>query len=119
MNIDYVTYLPSGEITGYGTCLPEVLSLQVVREGESIMVGKGTFRDYVLDGQIVTRPWNTTKLVGMQLQDVPNPSVITIEGINYDCTDGTVDLSFDVPGLYTVMVSSFPYMAVAFQVTQE
>jgi len=117
---DYVTYeKATGRITTWGQVPLFVIALQTPPEGQAIQVGYGREEThYVADGQVLVRPANTATLDGMSLKNLPNPCVITTQGVAHDCTDDTADLSFSQPGTFEVKVSAFPMLDATFQVTQ-
>jgi hypothetical protein len=74
--------------------------------------------DYVKEGTVVPRPANTATLSGMELQNLPVPCTITLEGVDHECTDDTCELSFSHPGTYPVKVSAWPMLDATFEVIQ-
>ena len=117
---DYVLYeKATGRISTWGQVPLFVIALQTPPEGFAIQIGEGRAEThYVADGQVLVRPANTATLDGMTLKNLPNPCVITIQGVAHDCTDDTADLSFSQPGTFDVTVSAFPMLDATFQVTQ-
>lgn len=65
---------------------------------------------YVVDGEAVPRPENPTTLDGMTLRNVPVPATLTINETEYQTDSDTVELGFDYPGTYRVIVRAFPYL---------
>ncbi|MFT4064266.1 hypothetical protein [Paraburkholderia sp.] len=116
---DWVVADAQGAIL-YGGHSPRwMMDVQVPPEGGSVVVGQGkTETDWVTGGAVVPRPANTVKLDGMTLTNVATGATVTIGGTDYTVTDGTVELSFSQPGIYTVKVSAFPMLDATFQVTQ-
>ena len=114
MNIDYVIHDASGRILRYGDCQEETLDYQHKETGETILVGTGTFNDYVdIDsGTILSRPENPCNLNGSTLTDVPMPCTVQINGVDYevDDEDNTLELDFTNPGVYKVVIKVFPYL---------
>lgn len=72
---------------------------------------------YVFNGALLLRPACPATLAGVTLSNVPTPSVITVNGVDYECEDDTVELEFDQPGTYAVIVHAFPYLEGEFEVT--
>jgi hypothetical protein len=114
--VNFVKYDPAtGRIQWLGTVPRSMLELQ----GEGVIEGTASLlTDYVKDGVVTARPENPATLSGMTLLTLPNPCVITVQGVAHDCTDDTADLSFSQPGTYEVRVSAFPMLDATFQVTQ-
>lgn len=65
--------------------------------------------DYVKDGQIIKRPFMTATRENNVLMGLPVPCVINIDGTDYECTENTVELDFDLPGSYPITVKAWPY----------
>lgn len=62
-------------------------------------------------GQVQKRPVCPATVDGMTLRAVRPCSVISIEGLQYECVEGgDIDLSFQFPGTYEVTVSCWPYL---------
>jgi hypothetical protein len=118
--VDYVVADATGKIIIKGRVPFFMLEAQPLQTGQSIVQGDADpATDYVLKGVITPRPANPTTLTGMKLLNVPNPSTVTIDGVNpQQVTDGEVDLSFTQPGTYTITVSSWPMLDASFRVTQ-
>lgn len=116
----YVEIDKSGVILLSGTVPEFMFGSQTAAPGNSIVKGKGHWdTDYVLDGVITQRPANPSTISGMKISNVPNPSTVTIDGVNpTTVTDGEVDLAFTLPGTYKVVVSSWPALDAVFEVTQ-
>lgn len=71
---------------------------------------------YVSGGSVLDRPENTATLSGLTLLNVPIPSTIQIGNQFYECTDGTAELAFNLPGTYKVKVISWPHLPKEFTV---
>lgn len=113
--VAFVKHDDAGHILYTGQVPGTMLELQ----GENVVAGEADLDlDYVLDGAITRRPANTAVLKGMKLRSLPKPCVITVEGVAHDCIDATADLSFSLPGTYTVTVSAWPMVDATFEVTQ-
>jgi len=110
----------TGKIVMQGMVPAYQLYTLTIPEGGQILDVMGDPKlDYVSNKQVVPRPANPTTLSGMKLLNVPNPSSVTIAGVNpQTVTDGEVDMSFTQPGTYTVVVSSWPALDATFTVTQ-
>lgn len=71
---------------------------------------------YVSNGEVLPRPQNGAYLDGMTLRGLPVPCTISINGVDYECTDTDAELSFDQPGEYVVLVRAFPALDKEFTV---
>ena len=69
-----------------------------------------TDNHYVVNGEIVERPPQQTTLTNSTLTNLPAPCTISINGTLYSCVDGTAELRFNQPVLYTIIVRAFPYL---------
>jgi hypothetical protein len=110
----------TGKIMVTGLIPQFMIAAQPIPTGGALALGVADINaDYVLNGVITPRPVNPTTLTGMKLLNVPNPSSVTIDGVNpQQVTDGEVDFTFTQPGTYTVVVSSWPALDATFKVTQ-
>jgi hypothetical protein len=117
---DFVISDATGRIVLKGNIPAYQLYTLDVPEGGQILDVKGDIDlDYVTNKTLTKRPVNPTTLSGMKLMNVPNPSSVTIAGVNpQTVTDGEVDLEFTQPGTYTIVVSSWPALDANFTVTQ-
>lgn len=116
---DFVISDSTGAIILMGSVPAYQLQSLTVPDGGQILDVKGDPSGYYVLNQVLTkRPANTATLVGMKLENLPNPCVIMVEGVAHTCTDGTADLSFSQPGTYPVQVSAFPMLDAGFLVTQ-
>jgi hypothetical protein len=116
----YVIADARGDIVHVGAIPKFMVASQPLEPGQSIVLGVGRHGvDYVLNGVITPRPTNPSTLAGMKISNVPNPSTVTIDGVNPQAvTDGEVDLNFTQPGVYTAVVASWPMLDATFTVTQ-
>ena len=64
---------------------------------------------YVVDGQIVARPIQSTTMEGLTLTSLPIPATLHINGETYEVDDGTAELDFMLPGPYRLRVEAWPY----------
>lgn len=103
--ITYTSYDDSGRILGSGICSADDLPLQ----GALVIPGHGNdSTDYVLAGEIVSRPPNPSTVDGLTISNIPVDSDVWIEEDMYTVTDGILELSFEYPGIYPVRIHSFP-----------
>lgn len=65
---------------------------------------------YVKDGVAIERPANPATLSGMTFDNVPVPSVLVINGVEYAVTDSVVELELSMPGQYQIAIKVFPYL---------
>lgn len=66
---------------------------------------------YVATGGVVANKLVMTPVVsGMTISGLPTPCTAIIEGAAYQVTDGTLDLSANLPGPYTVLLKAGPYL---------
>jgi len=73
--------------------------------------GEYSTEHWFSDGVPQPRPPCPATLDGATLHNVPANSVISINDTDYDCeAGGTVELEFDQPGTYTILITSWPYL---------
>jgi hypothetical protein len=115
----FVVYDGTGRILRYGSCPTDLIEVQA-GAGETAIEFDGQVSDatnYFNGTEIVARPANPATLSGMDIIDVPDGSVLEIEGTRYPVTGTTVHLSFTFPGTYDVRLFSFPWLDTSFEVT--
>jgi len=83
----------------------------------SVFIQNASDSHYVREGLLIERPSQQTNMVGLLLQDLPIPCTIYVQGGVYPCVDPTCQLDFTYPGRYMVMVTSWPFKDVEFEVT--
>lgn len=113
----YLVFDNCGRILRSGQCQPHMLHYQA-RPGESAIEGEG--RDdthHVADGQVAPKLPCPAVLDGTTLRNLPLPSVLLIEGVSYPVDDGEAELTFNLPGTYTVRVKSVAYLDQEFTVS--
>jgi len=64
-----------------------------------------TIKNKAIPEYIITTVDDTTTISGL-----PDPSIITIDKVEYTITDGELELAFDTPGLHTVLIQSILYL---------
>lgn len=74
---------------------------------------------YVLGEKAIARPSQPTKLHGLNLEDIPYPAKLIINGQEYVVTESSVELAFDQPGTYTVKLESWPYLDKEFTIENQ
>lgn len=103
----------TGRIFAHGDCPQEMLQIQ----GDNCVFGEyDSEMYYVLDRAPVQRETCPVSIDGMVLHNAPVPSVLEINGTAYDVTDNIVDLEFDHPGTYSLVLKCFPYKDGKFEV---
>lgn len=66
---------------------------------------------YVVDGEVSLRPsMSSMKLIGKTLCGVPVGATLGIEGREYVADGSDVELEFDLPGIYPISVTLWPYL---------
>jgi hypothetical protein len=65
---------------------------------------------YVLNGEVLNRPDNPATVSGLTLENVPVPTTLIINGTSYEINESTVELEFNQPSTYSVVLKSWPYL---------
>jgi hypothetical protein len=74
--------------------------------------------DYVLGGTVTPRPtlpaFDKTSILAngtdtATLSTLPDPCAVTVNGVEFSITGGTLELDADYPGTYRVEIRQFPY----------
>jgi hypothetical protein len=60
---------------------------------------------------------NPTAINNHTLSDLPIPSTVRIGSEEFLVEDGELEMTFDLPGTYTINVDSFPFQDATFEVT--
>ena len=108
---NYVEYDEQGRIIAHWKVPDDIYDLN--KHDRQLIKGVGqTDTHYVdtSDMSIKERPTQLTALYLNKLFRLPSPCVISINGSLYNCTDGTAELHFNQPVLYTISVKAFPYL---------
>lgn len=72
---------------------------------------------YFFDGEPTKRPDLPIAVNGLTIENVPAGSTITIENEEYLVEETTdVELEFNLPGIYIVTVSCWPYLDKEFEI---
>ena len=119
MSVYFYAYKPTGEIVMAGNCPDEFLGLQS-HPGCTIAEGQADpFTQYrTSEGLVANRPNFEEVITGTTISNLPNPTTVTAEGVDYVITDGSAELTFNLPGTYDIILKSFPYLSKTVQVTQ-
>lgn len=114
--MNFTFYRATGEIvsSGFG---PELFA-QLNHPADGGYVEGEYSRDthYIHNGQPTPRPASPITRSGLTLNNVPTGSTLFIDGTAYPA-QGTVDLSFPLPGTYALRVECFPYLDFVDEVT--
>lgn len=104
-------YDAEGRITGVMS--GPLASIQATIEylKEPFVEGEGSLdADYVCGGTLTARPVCPARLDDLVLSRLPSPCLITINERDYPCETSTVELEFDQPGKYHIVVQAWPYL---------
>lgn len=113
-NIEFVQFDADGRIVVTAS-IPESGFNHLYKDSKDIARGVGvTAEHYVKDGQIIDRPTQATTLDGPTLNNLPIPCQIQINGQTYACQDDHAELGFDLPGVYTITVTAWPFLDAEF-----
>lgn len=124
--LNFIVYQMSGKILRAGTCQDILLTKQVSNPGESSIEGSCSLDfDYILAGQVVSRPMQAILLdkttltangidsiaitgapIGANFTAMNQATKETITGI----IDGTDSFSTTIEGTYDITISLFPYL---------
>lgn len=115
--------LTTGEILRSGQCADGDLELQA-GDGQAVIERASQYQhdgnSYVdLSGpepMIAERQEMPATLNGLTITGVPLGATLRIEGVDYAVGDGAAELSFTLPGAYTVKLSCWPYLDKIFEV---
>ena len=112
MNINlYIEYDTNGLIISHIQGIEEVVVPLREQGKQLILVDREyPYEDYyVKNEQVLERPNQQTKFTGLMLTDLPNPCTVTINGTPYECNSEVVELEFDQPTTYTILVQAWPH----------
>lgn len=90
-----------------------------LKGGEIYVEGDHKNKIY-LNGQIIDKPKSKITLTGTKLENLPNPTIVTISGngatFRETIEDGEFEFSVDVPGEYVVKCESKVELPVEYKV---
>ena len=125
--IDFVIHDSAGRITETGKVIEAILDMQANPEkGEFLAIGKGDLdRNWVQDGRIVDRPALDYRL-SARSAPADGTSVVTLSGVpagasidilgpagaSGAASGADIELTFALPGRYTILIKLFPYLDV-------
>lgn len=113
--INYVRSDAQGRIIQWGTMRADVVASV---ESEGFIPGQGTTdTHYVANGVVFEKATCPAYLDGMTLRNVPVPATLTIDGTTYEATEPTIELSFNLPGTYKLLIESIPHLTLTLEVT--
>lgn len=89
----------------------KTLSVQEIPEGGGYVEGgwDGRFY-YVVDDTPTERPAMSCQTNSTTISNLPIPCSVTVNGETIEVPDGTLELSFGIPGTYKVKVVAWPYL---------
>lgn len=99
-------------------CLKSFMFAEMVKSGVPLQKGKFNHDKHYIDenGKKQFRPKMEAKLNGKTITDLPIPCTVYINNKIYTCDDDTLELSFSQPGIYRILITSFPYLDRRFQI---
>ncbi len=113
----YVVYDAAGAIKRTGEVPESMLALQA-HNGEFVVEGVADDTlHYILNGAVTDKMEITAMLSGTTISGLPTPATITIERARYDVIDGVAELSFNLPGTYSVLCEAMHHLPKTIQVT--
>lgn len=110
----------SGEIIKSVMCPDDIVDYQYNPSSEACIelepIDDSLF--YILSGNVERRPDFNESINGTLISGLPIPTLVSVNGFDYQVDDGEVDLNFSLPGRYIVKLSSFPYVEKIIEVVQ-
>lgn len=108
----------TGRIVSAGGCPPDDLEAQRPPEGCGRGLGLADpASQYVSNGKVTSRPTlpafdKTAVKVGEKaiISGLPNPTVVTVNGLSHTVSDGEFVLTGTSPGRFRIAVSAWPYL---------
>lgn len=117
-NVCFTVYFTdTGKIYTSGNCPPDALQAQPVPTGCMLIEQcSDSFTDYIVDGVVTPRPimQATLDTSTNTISNIPVPNRLLVEGVWYDNDDSFAEIDYPLPGTYTVVVESFPYLDMKF-----
>lgn len=127
--LDFLVTDLDGVILRWGASSPQSVDVQA-QEGELVFLGLGetdTHYVNVVTGQVLNRPkmsvsvtTNSIPADGVSeavISGLPNPTTASVNGNEVTVTDGTLEFSADLPGVYRIDLKSWPYQDTTVEVT--
>jgi len=126
--MNYILYDKiTGEILRVGVCSEDVFELQKQEATVEIMEGiANDLVQYVFDGVVtdkVENPAEISKTIMLAngvdtaiISNLPNPTTVWFDGVEYTVTDGIFEFTVDTPGELRIRCESFPYLDKEFMV---
>lgn len=73
---------------------------------------------YIKDDMIYPRDSMSVLIEGTNIYNIPDNSTVIIDGVEYLVEDNHIELTFSLPGTYTINISSPGYISYIAEVTQ-
>lgn len=107
----------------YDTLTGKIICVSTLRDWEEPAVDEIRYEDAPTDiaathyvdiaqgiPEVLPRPVMNLTINGLSISGLPSNCKIYIEDQTYDWNSPTVDLTFNLPGLYKVRIACFPYI---------
>ena len=117
-----------GKILRTGSCPSNMVALQASETDKHVIEGiADDVTQYIVDYIVCDRPafpgvLSSSSIIadgvdGVTISSLPNPTLVMINGSNYEVTDGIFEFTLDIPGKYKILCQAFPYQDKEFEVT--
>lgn len=119
-SIAFIVCDPTGNIIRVGSC-PEFLVSAQAGQGELLFEGEAEAALHYVDvqtGERMDKARIVPMVSGLVLSGLPIPCSVCVEESAYEIDDGEVTLSFDLPGIYSVIITAEKMIPAVVEVTQ-
>lgn len=127
--LDFLVTDTNGRILRWGSSSPQSVDVQA-QEDELVFLGTGetdTHYVNVITGEVLDRPTMVVSVSSTSIpangvseaviSGLPNTTTASVTGNEVTVTDGTLEFSVDLQGVYTIDLKSWPYKDTAVEVT--
>lgn len=113
---DFTVYDERGAIISQGWTQLSVVQ-KMMEAGNCLPLTSSALTQYVLNGEITDKTPCPAYLDGLVLRNLPVPSRLFIDRDVYEVIEPVVELSFNLPGTYKLLIESVPHLPVTLEVT--
>ena len=115
----------NGQIIRRGSVPAFAVAAQANAEwGETAVLGTGSFDTHWVDMTDPDNPTLMEKTVapitvnGKIASNIPIPATVVVEKVAYPWSDSTLELEFEIPGTYDVVIKTLRHLPFVFSVTE-
>jgi len=127
MKTSFIKYRADGSLSSYGTTVITDMAELSTTEHTAVVVPRGSYDNHYWDGASVqpratiAATWDKLEITAdsvdtATLTGLPIPVDISINGVIYNVTDGTLSVTIDLPGKLFIVIDEVAYEETAYTI---